>query len=91
MKKIIIAGCAVAAILVVNLAQAADSDKNCIRGDAKTIDEAFTLGVKLAKSAGLELGAGENQAHIHILPEKDHDLYVVEVCPSSCESNKAGS
>lgn len=87
MKKNIIATCAISAILIASPAFAVASKVKCVKGDAKTVDAAFTLGVKLAKDAGLELGSGEHQAHIHILPEKDHGLYVVEVCPASCEED----
>ena len=87
MRKKIIATCAISMILIASPVLALDSKEKCVRGDAKTVDAAFTLGVKLAKDAGLELGSGEKQAHIHILPEKDHGRYVVEVCPASCEED----
>lgn len=91
MKKNIIAACAVSAMLIASPALALDSKENCMRGDAKTVDAAFTLGVKLAKDAGLELGAGENKAQIRILPKNDHDLYVVEVCHAPCEDDNPNS
>ena len=90
MKKLILAACALSTLLVFSTAQAADSDKDCIKGDAKTVDEAFKLGVQIAKDSGLELGEGEGKSHIHILPEKKQGLFVVEVCSSSCASKKSG-
>jgi hypothetical protein len=78
---------AAAIILVSASGYAADADKECLRGDAKTVDEAFKLGVDMAKKAGLELGDGENKAHIHILPNKEHNFYTVEVCSSACKKD----
>ena len=59
------------------------SEEECVKGDAKTVDEAFKLGVELAKKAGLELGNGEKKSKIHILSDKEHHLYIVKVCPPS--------
>ena len=91
MKTFISALCAAAVILVSSSAYAVDAEKNCLRGNAKTVDEAFKLGVDMAKKAGLKLGDEKKEAHIHILPNKDASLYTVEVCSSACEEDHTGA
>ena len=86
MKTFISALFTAAILLIFSSAYAVDADKNCLRGDAKTIDDAFSLGVELAQKAGFELGDGEKEARIHILPDKEHGLYLVEVCPAVKEA-----
>jgi hypothetical protein len=85
MKKLVIAACVSAIALLAAGASQAEGKKNCVRGYSKTAEEAFALGVKLAKSKDVELGV-ENQlladTRIRILPEKMNGLFVVEVYSS---------
>jgi hypothetical protein len=88
MKTFISTLCAAGILLVSSSAYAINAEKTCFKGDAKTVDEAFNLGVELAKKSGFELGDGEKNAHIHILPDKEHGIYIVKVCPSPCKEDK---
>ncbi len=82
MNMLIRALCASIMLLAVSSAHALAAEESCVKGDAKTVDEAFSLGVELAKKIGFELGDGEKSAHIHILPDNKHHIYIVELCPS---------
>jgi len=87
MKKNTIAALAFFLLFAAGLAHSDDYSKNHLRGYAKTVDEAFALGVKLAEDADFEIGEGKNclkpDAKIKILPEKEKGLYVVEVHDSA--------
>ncbi len=85
MKKNIIAAFSIASLFAAGSSYAGDSCLGCIKGYAKTVDEAFDLGIKIARDAQFKLGDGEEDAHLHIMPKKDDVLYLVQVCPSGCE------
>jgi len=90
MNKNIIAALMVSTLLAAGSAYAADHFSGPLRGHAKTIDEAFSSGVKMAKNAGFELGeekdCNKSYAKIKILPKKENGLYVVEVYSSPHKS-----
>lgn len=75
-------------LLTGSLAYAGDAKKDCLSGEGKTVDDAFKVGVALAKGAGLQLGGEEGKARLHILPKNGHGVYVVKVCHSSLDSGK---